>query len=94
MEQQDTLQRFLLERAPVRGEIVHLDATWRAVLERHEYPLPLRTVLGELMAAAALLAATLKFSGALVMQMQGDGPVRLVVVECNSDMTMRATAKW
>lgn len=94
MEQQDTLQRFVFEHAPVRGEIVHLDATWQAVLERHDYPLPLRTVLGELMAAAALLAATLKFSGALVMQMQGNGPVRLVVVECNSDMTMRATAKW
>jgi molecular chaperone Hsp33 len=94
MVQQDTLQRFLFEQAPVRGEIVHLDATWQAVLERHEYPMPLRTVLGELMAAAALLAATLKFSGALVMQMQGNGPVRLVVVECNSDMTMRATAKW
>lgn len=94
MEQQDTLQRFLFEHAPVRGEIVHLDATWQAVLERHEYPLPLRNLLGELMAAAALLAATLKFSGALVMQMQGNGPVRLVVIECNSDMTMRATAKW
>lgn len=94
MEQQDTLQRFIFEHAPVRGEIVHLDDTWQAVLERHEYPLPLRTVLGELMVAAALFAATLKFSGALVMQMQGNGPVRLVVVECNSDMTMRATAKW
>ena len=94
MEQQDTLQRFVFEHAPVRGEIVHLDATWQSVLERHEYPMPLRTVLGELMAAAALLAATLKFSGSLVMQMQGNGPVRLVVVECNSDMTMRATAKW
>jgi len=47
----DSLQRFVFEGAPVRGEIVHLDATWRAVLERHEYPLPLRTVLGELMAA-------------------------------------------
>lgn len=94
MEQQDTLQRFVFEHAPVRGEIVHLDATWQSVLERHEYPMPLRTVLGELMAAAALLAATLKFSGSLVMQMQGNGPVRLVVIECNSDMTMRATAKW
>jgi molecular chaperone Hsp33 len=94
MEQQDTLQRFVFEHAPVRGEIVHLGATWRAVLERHDYPPALRGVLGELMAAAALLAATLKFSGALVMQMQGNGPVRLVVVECTSDMNMRATAKW
>jgi len=90
----DTLQRLIFENAPVRGEIVQLDATWRAVLERHTYPPVLRNLLGELMAAAALLSATLKFSGSLVMQMQGSGAVKLLVVECNSDMTMRATAKW
>jgi molecular chaperone Hsp33 len=90
----DTLQRFVFEQAPVRGEIVHLDATWRAVLDRHDYPPVLRDMLGELMAAAALLSATLKFSGSLIMQMQGTGPVKLLVVECNSDMTLRATATW
>jgi molecular chaperone Hsp33 len=90
----DSLQRFLFEGAPVRGEIVHLDATWRAVLDRHEYPEPLRAAMGELMAAAALLSATLKFTGALIMQVQGTGPVKLIVVECTSDQTMRATAKW
>jgi len=90
----DSLQRFLFEGAPVRGEIVHLDATWRAVLERHDYPGPLRAVLGELMAAAALLAATLKFSGSLILQIQGSGAVKLIVVECTSEQTMRATAKW
>jgi molecular chaperone Hsp33 len=90
----DSLQRFVFEGAPVRGEIVHLDATWRAVLERHEYPLALRTVLGELMAAAALLSSTIKFTGSLIMQVQGSGPVKLLVVECTSDQTMRATAKW
>ncbi len=94
MKPQDSLQRFVFEHAPVRGEIVHLEATWRAVLERHEYPPALRQTLGELMAAAALLAATLKFSGTLIMQMQGSGPVKLLVVECAADMTMRATAKW
>ncbi|HTT36262.1 MAG TPA: Hsp33 family molecular chaperone HslO [Burkholderiales bacterium] len=90
----DSLQRFLFEGAPVRGEIVHLDATWRAVLERHDYPEPLRTTLGELMAAAALLSATIKFTGSLILQVQGSGPVKLIVVECTSDQTMRATAKW
>ena len=90
----DSLQRFLFEGAPVRGEIVHLDATWRAVLDRHEYPEPLRAAMGELMAAAALLSAILKFTGSLIMQMQGTGPVKLIVVECTSDNTMRATAKW
>jgi molecular chaperone Hsp33 len=90
----DSLQRFIFEGVPVRGEIVHLDATWRAVLERHEYPEPLRAVLGELMAAAALLSATLKFDGSLILQMQGSGTVKLIVVECTSEQTMRATAKW
>lgn len=90
----DTLQRFLFEHAPIRGEVAHLDATWLAVLERHEYPTPLRRVLGELMAAGALLAATLKFEGAIILQLQGAGPVKLIVVECTSERTLRATAKW
>ena len=90
----DSLQRFLLEGTPVRGEIVHLDATWRAVLERREYPKPLEKLLGEMMAAGALLSATLKFDGSMIMQMQGEGPVRLLVVEVTSEHTLRATAKW
>jgi molecular chaperone Hsp33 len=94
MSTNDTLQRFLFEGAPIRGEVAHLDATWRAVLERHEYPPVLRTVLGELMAAGALLAATLKFDGSIILQLQGNGPVKLIVVECTSEQTLRATAKW
>ena len=90
----DTIQRFLFEHAPVRGEIVHLDATWRAVLQRHDYPPVVRALLGDMMAAAALLTATLKFGGSLIMQIQGNGPVKLLVVECTSDHHMRATAKW
>lgn len=90
----DSLQRFLFENMPVRGHLVRLDATWRAVLERHDYPQPLRTLLGELMAAGALLSATLKFEGSLVMQMQGGGPVKLIVVEVTSEGTLRATATW
>ncbi|MGH8760749.1 MAG: Hsp33 family molecular chaperone HslO [Burkholderiales bacterium] len=90
----DSLQRFLLESTPVRGEIVHLDATWRAVLERRSYPAPLQALLGDMMAAAALLSAILKFEGSLIMQMQGNGPVQLLVVEATSERTLRATAKW
>ncbi len=90
----DSLQRFLLENTPVRGEIVHLDATWRAVLERRSYPERLQSLLGEMMAAAALLSATLKFDGSLIMQMLGNGPVKLLVVEATSGQTLRATAKW
>ena len=78
----------------MRGEIVHLDATWRAVLERRRYPAPLQSLLGDMMAAAALLSAILKFEGSLIMQMQGNGPVQLLVVEATSEHTLRATAKW
>ena len=90
----DTLTPFIFEHAEVRGEMVRLDATWRAVLENHDYPEPVRNLLGEMMAAATLLAATLKFEGALIMQMQGSGPVTLAVVECSSEYHLRATAKW
>jgi molecular chaperone Hsp33 len=90
----DAIQRFVFEGTPIRGELVRLEATWRAVLERHDYPPALRTLLGEAMAACALLAATLKFDGALVLQVQGSGALRLMVVECTSAGTLRATAKW
>jgi molecular chaperone Hsp33 len=90
----DQLQKFMFNAAPVRGEIVLLQNTWQEVLTRRNYPAPIRAVLGEMMAAAALLSANLKFDGALVMQIMGDGPVRMLVVECNSDLTLRATAKF
>ena len=90
----DAVQRFLFEQAPIRGEIVHLEAVWQAVLARHDYPPVLRELLGQMMAAAALLAATIKFEGSLIMQMHGSGPVRLLVVECENGRTLRATAKW
>ncbi len=90
----DSLERFIFEHAPIHGRIVHLDATWRAVLERRDYPQPVRDVLGQFMAAAALLTATLKFDGKLTMQVQGNGPVQLLVVECSSERAMRAIAQW
>lgn len=89
----DTLQRFIFENAAVRGELVEISDTWKQVQARAEYPVPVRTLLGEMLAAAALLSANLKFNGMIVMQVHGDGPVRLLVVECDSDLQLRATAK-
>lgn len=89
----DQLQKFVFETAPVRGEIVSLEKTWQDVLARRAYPAPIRTLLGEMMAAAALLSANIKFDGTLVMQILGDGPVKMMVVQCHSNLTMRATAK-
>ena len=88
----DILQRFLFENANIRGDIVHLDATWQAVLEKHSYPTPVRHLLGEMMVAAVLLSATLKFKGRLIMQVQGDGPVSFMMVECSSEHTLRGLA--
>ena len=88
----DTLQKFLFENLAVRGELVHLDASWQAVLEKHDYPVAVQKVLGELMAAVSLLMATLKFKGQLIAQIQGDGPISLLVVEGTSEKTLRAIA--
>jgi len=95
MPDSDGLQRFIFERARVRGELVRLDATWQEVLRRRDYPAGLRAALGELLAACALLAATIKFEGGtLVLQIQGGAPLQLLVVDCQSDLTLRATAQW
>ncbi|RKP51213.1 Hsp33 family molecular chaperone HslO [Trinickia fusca] len=91
---EDQLQKFMFSAAPVRGEIVSLRNTWQEVLARRQYPGPVRDILGEMMAACALLSANLKFDGTLIMQIFGDGPVKMLVVQCSSDLTMRATAKF
>lgn len=94
MNDQDTLRRFVFENAPVRGEIVRLNATWRAVLERHSYPRVVRDTLGEYLAAAALLSGTIKYDGSLTMQIQGSGPITLLIAECTSQRTLRGLAHW
>ena len=90
----DTLARFVFERSAVRGAVVSLDDACRDILGCHPYPPALKRALAELLAAATLLASTLKFKGALIVQLQGDGPVRLLVVECDAMLTLRATAQW
>ncbi|WP_035051434.1 Hsp33 family molecular chaperone HslO [Andreprevotia chitinilytica] len=91
---QDTLERFIFDDAPVRGELVQLDAAYKEVLARHPYPPVLQKLIGELMSAAMLLSATLKFDGTLIMQMHGVGAVKLIVVEVTSEHTIRAMARW
>ncbi len=89
----DLLQRFTFDAAPVRGDIVSIQSAWRHIVSLHDFPAPVRTLLGEMLAASALLSATLKFDGALVMQLHGDGPVQLLVCETHADLGLRATAK-
>ena len=97
----DQLHKFLFEGLPVRGVLVRLDRSWRELLSRrtrasdggHAFPAPVRCLLGEMAAASVLMQASLKFNGALILQMHGDGPVRLAVAEAQPDLSFRATAK-
>ncbi|MBA2548353.1 MAG: Hsp33 family molecular chaperone HslO [Burkholderiaceae bacterium] len=89
----DLLLKFSFNGARARGEIVQLGAAWRDMTAHHRYPPAVMRVLGEMAAAAALLASSIKFNGALVMQIYGDGPLQLLVIECQPDLALRATAK-
>jgi molecular chaperone Hsp33 len=90
------LHKFIFDGLPVRGMLVRLDDAWRDVLQRRrqsgEYPPAVTRLLGELTAAAVLMQANIKFNGALVLQVHGDGPVKLAVAEVRSDLRLRATA--
>ena len=89
----DTLTKFMFDDATVRGEMVELHTTWQEILKHHQYPVPVRNLLGELTAAATLLCANLKFEGSMIMQIHGDGAVKLLVVECNNHLQLRSMAK-
>jgi molecular chaperone Hsp33 len=94
MHDRDCLHRFLFEHFPIRGHIVHLDASWRALLEHREYPTVIRDTLGEAVAASVLLAATLKFEGTLSLQLQGQGPMHLMLAQCSDTLGVRAVARY
>ena len=94
------LHKFLFDGLPVRGMLVQITTEWQEVLARRAanadtgaYPAPVRRLLGEMTAAAVLMQSNIKFNGALVMQVLGDGPVKLAVVEVQPDLSFRATAK-
>lgn len=94
MHDHDSLHRFLFEHFPVRGHIVHIDSAWRALLEHRDYPPAIRKALGEAVAASVLLAATLKFEGTLSLQLQGEGPMHLLLAQCSNDLGVRAVARY
>ncbi len=92
------LHKFLFDGQPVRGAIVRLTDAWTEILQRRAantatgpYPLPVQALLGEMVAAGVLMQSGIKFNGALVLQIFGDGPVKLAVAEVQSDLSLRAT---
>ncbi|MCB2006456.1 MAG: Hsp33 family molecular chaperone HslO [Burkholderiaceae bacterium] len=93
------LHKFLFEGLPVRGIVVRITDAWTEILRRRAantqtgaYPVPVTEMLGEMLAAATLMQSNIKFDGALVMQIMGDGPVKLTVAEIKPDLSLRATA--
>ena len=90
----DKLHRFLLEKLNVRGGWIQLDTTWQDILATSNYPEPIRKVLGEAITAIGLIAASLKFEGSLIMQMNDTHPVTMLVVQASSEGTLRGIARW
>ncbi len=88
------LRTLLFTEQPVRAQLTQLTQSWRRIIENHDYPSSVQTMLGELVAASLVLSASLKFNGSLILQIKGDGPVKLVVAECNSELGIRATAMF
>ncbi len=90
----DTLTRFMFDHLPIRGELVHLDQSWQDVLARRNYPVPVRDLLGQASAAAALLADIVKIDGKLTLQIQSTGSVYLLVVQVGANGSLRALARF
>lgn len=90
----DIRTRFIFDDMPVRGLHVRLENVWKHIVGQKHYPPAIRRALGELLAAGALLSGNLKTDGTLIVQVQGQGRLKMLVVEATSDQTVRATARW
>ncbi|MCG9697914.1 Hsp33 family molecular chaperone HslO [Shewanella sp. Isolate11] len=90
----DILNRYLFDNADVRGQVVQLEKSYQDVLSAHSYPVAIQRLLGELMAATSLLTATLKFDGDISVQVQGNGPVSLAVINGNNLQQLRGVSRW
>lgn len=93
MSVQDQLHRYLFENVAVRGELVNVSHTWQEIVRNHDYAEPVKTLLGELLVATSLLTATLKFDGDITVQLQGDGPLTLAVINGNNRQELRGVAR-
>ena len=91
--QQDLLHRYLFDNLDVRGELVQIDNAYNEMIAKHNYPEPVKALLGELLVATCLLTATLKFEGEIAVQLQGDGPVKYAVINGDDQQNMRGIAR-
>lgn len=94
MQEVDTLQRFLFEHASIRGEIAHLDETYKTIMQQRPYPPLVKHLLGEALISCLLLAGSIKFEGEISLQFQGDKRLPLLLVQCDHQLQVRAFAKY
>ena len=90
----DQLQRFLFDDFEIRGEIIQAHQTFKECINNHDYPVEVANIIGELLIATSLLTATLKFEGKITVQIQGDGPLSMAVINANQDLEIRGTARY
>ncbi|CAM3023967.1 Hsp33 family molecular chaperone HslO [Vibrio mytili] len=90
----NVLNRYLFEDLSVRGELVQLDEAYQRVISSKDYPVAVQKLLGELLVSTTLLTATLKFEGSITIQLQGDGPVSLAVINGDNKQQIRGVARW
>lgn len=90
--ERDIVLPFVFEALPVRGAIIQLESSWRRMLLGHDYRPPVLETLGHSAAASALIAQSLKFEGSITLQISGDGPLAMLVVQCTSDLELRGMA--
>ncbi len=90
----DFLQGFLFDNSDVRGKTVRLNNSIRTIMDQHDYPPVIRSILGELLAASVLLSSTLKYEGQLTLQFQGESAIKMLVAKCNHKLEIRGLAQW
>lgn len=92
MSRRDVVMPFGFEDLPIRGAVIQLESTWRRMLDGHAYRRPVMETLGHSAAASALIAQSLKFEGSITLQINGDGPLAMLVVQCTSELELRGMA--
>lgn len=90
----DCLQRFLFDKAPIRGEYVGLQESYQTIINQHDYPPSIRQLLGEALCVASLLSAIIKFKGRLTVQFRGKEKLKLLLAQCDDQFNLRGVAKW
>ena len=88
------IQTFVLEDSGIRGALVRLEETWQQVIAAHDYPPEVRTLLGEGVVSTLLLASGLKTTPSVSLQLQGEGPLKLLLIQCTDGQRVRGMASF